>query len=90
MVKKWQELGFISNVQSKPMIFVETERTLLRNGLYTILNVTQNKFIGGTNDNDSTRPVGVVSLNHMASSILSVLFCININQTLVAHHISRR
>ena len=76
MVKKWQELGFISNVQPKPMILIESERKLLRNGLYTILNVAQNKFIGSTNDNDLKRPVGVVSLNHMASSILSVLSCI--------------
>jgi hypothetical protein len=61
MVKKWTKLGFITQVQLDPLIFVETERTLVREGVYTITNVGQNKGVGSTSSDNRKRPVEVVS-----------------------------
>ncbi|KAF8810823.1 hypothetical protein BYT27DRAFT_7209107 [Phlegmacium glaucopus] len=65
LVKKWNKLGVISKVQADPVIFIETERTLVREGVYTIANVNQGKYIGCTSIDSSKRPVGVVDFSQI-------------------------
>lgn len=68
MIKKWNKLGFISPVQSNPVVFVETERTLIREGLYSIASATSNRYVGCTATNDK-RPVTAVALSQIVSAI---------------------
>jgi hypothetical protein len=60
MVKKWNKLGFITQVQQDPLILVENERALVREGAYTISNVSHDKYVGCTSIDGSRRPVIVV------------------------------
>jgi hypothetical protein len=71
MVKKWNKLGFISEVQPNPVVFIKTEHTLICEGVYSIasVNTTQNRYIGRMGANDK-RPVKVVALSQIVSAIL--------------------